>query len=394
MSEKKVRLGLVGTSARCHSLMESYHHHPQLDIVACCDTAAGKAENFVGIFKAITGRDDLRAYGSYEDMIQNEALDAVLITCDPDVQVDVAVDAMNRGIHVMTEVPAAFSIAQCEKLVDAVEKTGCKYQLAEQTRYWKFIQDWRAMAERGEFGHIIFADGEYLHYEPAWDNFVDRKTGHRVVSSDTTYYANPDYRLSWRGWLWRNPIFYLPHTLSPLLSVTGGRITKVACFGTRPLSYGTEGMCTRDIQNAIMYNDADTVFSVRTGYSSPYGQKAQTGAHWYQIKGTERSVEWARSTIDTPKMYTPVKGTHDGEWKAMDWTCADPDAPDYIKEAPHGGTDYYPIYYFVDAILNDKTPPMDVYKAVETAAPAILAAQSCEQGGVMLEVPDFRSRRK
>ena len=33
---------------------------------------------------------------------------------------------------------------------------------------------------------------------------------------------------------------------------------------------------------------------------------------------------------------------------------------------------------------------VDVYQAVETAAPAILAAQSAEQGGVLLEVPDFR----
>ncbi|MBR6411218.1 MAG: Gfo/Idh/MocA family oxidoreductase [Clostridia bacterium] len=392
-TQKKVRLGLVGTGSRCHSLCDAYHHHKQLEIVACCDTAKGKAEAFAGIFEKITGQKGLRAYSSYEEMLQNEALDALMICCDPDVQVDIACDAMNRGIHVMTEVPAAFSIAQCENLVDTVEKTGCKYQLAEQTRYWKFIQEWRAMAERGEFGHIIYAEGEYLHYEPAWDNFLDRKTGYTTVSADPSFYADPAYRSSWRNWCFRNPIFYLPHTLSPLLSITGGRITKVCCMGTRPLSYATELMSARDIQNAVMYNDQDTVFSVRTGYTSPYGFKAQTGAHWYQIKGTERTVEWARSTIDTPKMFTPVKGTHDGEWKAMDWTCADPDMPDEFKEAAHGGTDFYPIHYFVDAILNDKTPPMDVYKAVETAAPAILAAISCEKGGVMLEVPDFRHRK-
>ncbi|MBQ6819482.1 MAG: Gfo/Idh/MocA family oxidoreductase [Clostridia bacterium] len=389
MANKKVRMGLVGTSSRCHALMTCYYMHPDLEIVACCDTAMGKAEHFVGIYQSICGQT-LRSYTSYEEMVKKEKLDAVLITCDPDVQVDIAVDAMHKGLHVMTEVPAAFSIEQCEKLVDAVEATGCKYQLAEQTRYWKFIQDWKAMAEAGELGHIIFADGEYLHYEPAWDNFVNRKTGHTVVTSDTTYFANPEYRHSWRNWLWRNPIFYLPHTLSPLLSVTGGRITKVSCMGVQPLSYGTPGLNSRDIQNAIMYNDNDTVFSVRTGYSSPYGSKAQTGAHWYQLKGTKKSVEWARSTIDTPKMYD----AETKEWTAQEWTCHDPDAPDFIQKAAHGGTDYYPIHYFVDAILNDKTPPMDVYKAVETAAPAILAAQSCEMGGTLLEVPDFRNRGK
>ena len=48
------------------------------------------------------------------------------------------------------------------------------------------------------------------------------------------------------------------------------------------------------------------------------------------------------------------------------------------------------MYYFMDAILNDKTPPMDVYRAVESAAPAILAKESANQGGIMLNVPDFR----
>ncbi len=394
MEEKKLRIGLVGTSSRCHSLHESYHLHPQYEVVAACDTALHKAEDFLETFKTITGGKTYKPYSCYEEMVKNEKLDAVLITCDPDVQVDIAVDAMHRGIHVMTEVPAAFSIEQCEKLVDAVEQTGCKYQMQEQTRYWKFIRDWREMAARGEFGKIIYAEGEYLHFEPAWDAFMDRKTGYREWTSDPSYYANPNYVPSWRGRCFRNPIFYLPHTLSPLLSITGGRITKVSCMGVKADSYGTPGMAYRDIQNALMYNSDDIVFSVRAGFTSPYGQKAQTGAHWYQVKGTQRSVEWARSTIDTPKMYTPVPGTHDGEWKAMDWTCADPEAEAFIREGYHGGADYYPLMHFIDAINHDTTPPMDVYTAVETAAPAILAAQSCEQGGVLLEVPDFRNRGK
>ena len=49
------------------------------------------------------------------------------------------------------------------------------------------------------------------------------------------------------------------------------------------------------------------------------------------------------------------------------------------------------MYYFVDAIKSDKQPPMDVYKAVECAAPAVLAMESAQKGGELLTVPDFRS---
>ena len=81
---------------------------------------------------------------------------------------------------------------------------------------------------------------------------MNKKTRASVYSNDPAYLSNPEYEKSRRGRLWKNPIIYLPHTLSPLLSITGGRITKAACFGTREGSYVAEGMGFRDMQQAIM----------------------------------------------------------------------------------------------------------------------------------------------
>jgi len=53
--------------------------------------------------------------------------------------------------------------------------------------------------------------------------------------------------------------------------------------------------------------------------------------------------------------------------------------------------DYYPMANFIKSIVEDTTPPLDVYKAVETAAPAILSTQSIDEDSARLEVPDFRS---
>ena len=179
----------------------------------------------------------------------------------------------------------------------------------------------------------------------------------------------------------------MPHELSPLLSITGGRIAKVCSFALPQESYMTPGLMTRDLQAALMYTTEDVIFSLRAGFTAPFGTKKGTGAHWYQGKGVRQCVEWARSEIDTPKQYT----LEDGGRAREDWTCEDPQAPDYIRNAPHGGADYYPLLYFVEAIQNDTQPPMDVYLAVETAAPAILAVESAKRGGVLLDVPDFRA---
>ena len=381
---KKVKMAFLGAGPRGSGLMNyEYSKHPQLEIVAVCDRAEGYAESSAAVFKE-TARTELKVFKSYEDMIKNASFDALMIASDPDLQVEYAVDAMDRGIHVMTEVPAAHTIKQCHALVEAVEKNGVKYQLAEQTRYWYFIKQFREMAERGEFGKIIYAEGQYYHYEPAWDSFMDIKTGRRIVSSDPMLFLDPNITLSWRGRYWRNPIKYLPHELSPLLSITGGRISKVSCFGTRPLDYATETMPARDIQHAIMYNEDDVLFSLRAIFYSP-----TANGHWYQVKGTKASVELPRSDLDTGKLYRHGEG-----WSEFPIQFEDPNAPEHIKNSSHGGADFYPIDAFINAIINDTQPPLDVYKAVETAAPAILAAESCEKGGVMLEVPDFRKKTK
>jgi hypothetical protein len=51
---------------------------------------------------------------------------------------------------------------------------------------------------------------------------------------------------------------------------------------------------------------------------------------------------------------------------------------------------------FIRAIREDSETELDVYGAADTAAPAILAAESVERGGIPIKVPSFRpgGRRK
>lgn len=385
MANKKIRLAVLGTGPRWISLAKVYMQHPDLEIVAVCDIADGAAEEAAQQLKEHCGCEP-KAFTSYEQMRDNAIYDAIFITCDPDIQVDYAVAEMDRGIHVMTEVPAAYTIDQCYSLVSAVRRSGVKYQLAEQTRYWDFIAKWRNMAQNGELGKIYYAEGEYLHFEEKWDFYRNKKTGKRVWTNDCSYENDPEYERTWRYRTFTDPILYLPHELSPLLSITGGRIEKVSCMGTARGESYTKGFDVRDLECAIMQNSNGAIFSLRAGFTTPFGKKKHTSSHWYQIKGTNKCVEWSRSTLDYGKSYDLTNG-----WvEHPDWMCVSPDAPDEFKKASHGGADYYPIYHFIDAIKNDKTPLMDVYKAVECAAPAILASESAKKGGILLEVPDFR----
>lgn len=380
----RIRFAWVGLGPRAWDLLTCYLRHPQFDVVAVADRIAALGRDIAGNIARQKGHS-VKSFADYEQMVRGSAFDALIVCLPPDEQVAVAVDAMQRGIHVMTEVPAAVTLAECWALVNAVKKTGVKYQLAEQTRHWHFIRRWREMAQAGELGKIYYAEGEYLHYEPKWDVLRDKRTGERICPQSEADYRNPEYEESWRYRLFKNPMYYTPHELSPLLSVTGGRICKVSCLSTPLGGMVDPFLRVRDMQAALMYTTEDVIFSLRAGFTTPHGGKGTLGAHWYQVKGTKACVETARSTLDTMKHYRADSG-----WEAVDWGTAHPDAPPEFCEVPHGGADFYPIATFIDAIANDTVPEMDVYHAVESAAPAILAVESAARGGALLSVPDFR----
>jgi len=160
-------------------------------------------------------------------------------------------------------------------------------------------------------------------------------------------------------------------------------------MGTRPGSYHDPDVNSnsRDMELAVMHTANDTLMRLAAGFTSPHSHRKDTACHWYHVVGTKAEAETARTQTDGTKLWTIEKG-----WQENVWPFSDPNASDIARQAGHGGLDWYPIEAFVKAFHDGIQPHMDVYRAVETAAPAIVAARSSELGGVMLEVPDFRAK--
>ena len=81
-----------------------------------------------------------------------------------------------RGKHVNMEVPAAHTMEDCWRIVTAAERTGRVYQLAEQTRYWGFVDAWRDLVAEGRLGRVTYCEGQYIGYYGTRQFFQDYKT--------------------------------------------------------------------------------------------------------------------------------------------------------------------------------------------------------------------------
>src|SRR6185312_10745300 len=170
-------------------------------------------------------------------------------------------------------------------------------------------------------------------------------------------------------WMQRMPpIHYLPHELSPLLKVLDDRVSEVVAMGTRSPSYAFPDVAQPDMQVALTKTEKDTVLRMEASFAHPH---PPTNYHWYQLTGTQGRVEWKRAARDRPKLWLAASGLDD--LTDADWDTAPLDAPDAARESGHGGVDLLPHLAFRDAVWGVKPLEFDVYRAMDTAAPAILA---------------------
>ena len=379
---KQVRVGLVGLSARGLNWIDSLQRVKDCKLVAICDCyepLLGKAVNFAN-------DPDIQPYTDFGKMLAHAPLDAVAVCVAPEHHADLACRTLERGKHLICEVPLANSLAGCWQLVLAVERShGLKFMMAEQRNYQAFVQAWRRMAADGTLGKILFCEAQYFHGMGRDRFYVDGRTGQRITIDEAQ--RNP-HAVKSRYWAQAHPLYYLTHDLGPLLHILDDRVEKVVAMGTRRGSYYYENIPFPDIEVALMHTERDTLLRLATGFHVPTLKVEPTGYHWYHIMGTKGRLETRRAKNDTMKMWLPEHLMED--MAAVEWDYLPGQIPPEAVGSGHHNTDYLPVADFVRCVLEDTPSPIDVYKAAEMTAPGLVAGASVEQGSRCLKVPDFR----
>ena len=375
---EEIRIAVVGLGNRgtgtWFSLLQQMAGYR---ITAVCDPIVALHERAVSRLKH---PQDVQVYRDYAAVLADPNVDAVALTVRSRDQGGLAAQALEAGKHVNAEVPAAHTLEDCWRIVLAAERSGRVYQLAEQTRYWGFVEAWRTMVAEGQLGHITLCEGQYFHYLP--DRFFhDPQSGRFYAPSEAS--QRPEAKPTWLQL--GPPIHYLPHELSPMLKVLDDRVVAVTAMSTRATSYAHPEVAQPDMQIALMKTAKDAILRMGASFAQPHPHR---NYHWYQVTGTRGRVEWKRADRDRPKLWLADGQMHD--LAEVDWRYERTDAPAEARGSGHGDADYYVHAAFRDAVLGRRPLEFDVYQAMDTAAPAILAAESIAQGSVPLAVPDFR----
>jgi len=119
----KLNIGVVGCNGMGWANTDSFLKMKDVDLIGICDVDKSVVEKRVDDYAKLRANKP-KTYGDYRDLLNNKDIDAVIIGTPDHWHCKIMVDAVKAGKHVYVEKPVANSIAECNLMTAAQEKTG------------------------------------------------------------------------------------------------------------------------------------------------------------------------------------------------------------------------------------------------------------------------------
>ncbi len=157
MSLKTAVIG-VGMMGRNHARI--YSELPDAVLVGVADANEAAA-------REVTERYGGRYYADYRQLLDTEKPDAVSIAVPTEDHVQVALHAIERGMHILLEKPIAYSEEQAEHIIAAAEKASVCLMVGHIERFNPAVGALKERLEQGELGRVFQIDARRQSPFPA-----------------------------------------------------------------------------------------------------------------------------------------------------------------------------------------------------------------------------------
>ncbi len=362
MKRDFVRLGVAGL-CRGGYVTETVIGEKTVRLRAICDINPERLEKARKTFAEDLKVENLLCFTDFDEFLKSD-IDAVYIATDAIYHVPLVEKAMAAGKHVLSEIPPVNSLEEAKRLRKIVKAhPELKYMAGENCCWWAFVESWKKLFEEGKLGDVVYAEAEYLH-SVDFNKIEKPADGH------------------WRNF---NPaIKYLTHDLGPLLYIMNDRCKSVSCM-VPDVSYNPYKTISAQNGVAIFKTEKGAVLRILICFGAYVGLD-----HNYAIIGTRGTVETDKTKKLEEAHYFARLSDEQGsidEKIDIPITVKYPGEESHPRDG-HGGADKKMLMAFIDCIINDKEPPIDVDLGIRMAIPGIIADISSQNGGAVTDIPD------
>lgn len=178
-----IGVAVIGTGSIAEAHLYSYQCEEETaKLVAVVDVDEGRA-------RAAAGRNGVvDVHTDYHEVLARDDVDAVSICAPPFLHVQMSVDALAGGKHVLCEKPVAPTLAELDRIAEVERASGKVFSGVFQLRFGKGAQQLRLLLDEGRFGklHLGIADTLWFrddaYYDVAWRGTWEQECGGVTVS--------------------------------------------------------------------------------------------------------------------------------------------------------------------------------------------------------------------
>ncbi len=388
-----IKVGVIGLGQRGSGLLEQILlQRNDITVSAVCDCYDDRAQ---AAAKAVVAANQPSpaVYLDFHKLIEDENVDAVIITSAWESHIPIAIAALNAKKPVAMEVGGAYTIEQCFALVNTYEETKTPFMFLENCCFGRREMMIRNMVKQGVFGEIVHCAGGYHH-----------DLRHEISFG----IENRHYRL--RNYLSRNCENYPTHELGPIAKILnlnhGNRMLTVSSTASKSAGLHAYVVKNKDALNHLKdasFAQGDVVTTViRCARGETIVLTLDTTlpryySRGFTVRGTAGMYEEATDSIF---LDNTEDASHDFEWRSTQVGNAQRYTEQYEHpvwkkyladgvQGSHDGMDCLEFDVFFDCLKHNKPMPIDVYDAASWMAVTALSEQSILLGGAPVPVPDF-----
>lgn len=130
--KQKYRVGILGCGNRAKAHISALNEVPEIEVAALCDLVPHKMKRRAQL---IQQGPEPAMYTDMEEMVRQEDLDAVANVLPNYLHKQSTVAALEAGKHVLCEKPMALTVAECNEMIAAAERSRKALQIGTQRRH-------------------------------------------------------------------------------------------------------------------------------------------------------------------------------------------------------------------------------------------------------------------
>ncbi|MFC4776158.1 Gfo/Idh/MocA family protein [Paenibacillus sp. GCM10023252] len=171
MTHSPIRLGMIGAGGIGKVHMEVFEGIPEVELAAVTDIYLPLAQ------KRAQEHHIPVVYGSPGELLKDESIDAVVIAVPNQSHAPLAIEALQRGKHVLLEKPMAIDSESAKAIVEEKLKSGKVLMMAHQMRWSAISRAIKQKIDKGDVGTIYNAKAGWMRKKgiPGWGSWFTRK---------------------------------------------------------------------------------------------------------------------------------------------------------------------------------------------------------------------------